>query len=246
MRLGLNKASKRDYIPYLDKHHAGLSRKIKLDANMIRKALQSNYSLAKSFYGVARPPVESKPEYAKTKLPECPKRKKRAARPKKCMKAKKRKACSKPKRKHICKCHPRKRIKCRKKKRPAVRTIHFVEKIFKGVTVGDHFMFLPSQNTSLSTNIMYMIQNRSDDAVLEIQVEVSPDDKNYFVDTKGIKINPKQNYVTTPLRFAKFTRVGFRTLEPGTTASVDVNYQTQTQLLQKRKGSCKKKARSRS
>ncbi|WP_374992191.1 DUF6385 domain-containing protein [Paenibacillus sp. LHD-38] len=107
-------------------------------------------------------------------------------------------------------------------------------------------MFLPSQNTSLSTNIMYMIQNHSDNATLEIQVEVSPDNKNYFVDTKGIKIKPKQNYVTTPLRFAKFTRVGFRTLEPGTTASVNVNYQTQTQLRKKKKRRCRKKARSRS
>lgn len=210
------------YIPFTGKNYTRFTKKLTLNSNIIRKTLQSNHSLADSFNGVVSSLSEENND-DKTNAVTI--------------------ACSPPRKREHSKCRKRKFKNCHKKKpikKIRVTTLNFIEKSFKGLTAGNEFLYLPAQNTSLSTNTMYMIRNRSYDATLEIQVEVSPNEKNYFVDTTGIKIKPKSNYVTTPLRFAKFTRVSFKTVEQGTTARVDVYFQTQTQLGKTQRKNCKK------
>lgn len=141
------------------------------------------------------------------------------------------------------------RICSRKKRYPGVKArgayrcasaIKFEEQLFPRVAVSNLFLPLPSQNTSLSQSNMYMIKNRSGDATVEANIEISPDDADYYMDTAGIVIKPQQNYVVIPLRFAKFTRVSLRTAEEGKTAVADVVYQTQNQLTAARCG-CKRR-----
>jgi hypothetical protein len=234
------------YIPFTNKGKTRFMKKIRVDTMMIRNTLRTNHSLARSFNGsVIHLSEESKHVETKVKtsisksVTKCPiKRKKHGS-------TKKKLHCPPRKRKH-CKKHTKhkhrkkKSTKCHKIKAIPVKTLEFIEQSFKGLTVGNEFHYLPPQDTSLSTNIMYMIQNLSQDATLDIQVEVSPDEINYYLDTSGIKIKPNSNYVTTPTRFAKFTRVSFKTIEKDKQAQVDVYYQTQTQPKISQHKNCEK------
>lgn len=239
----------KEYIPFTNKSKTRFTKKLRVDSMMILNKLRSNLSLAESFKGVSVPLSEDRnlvkktaAAYANSNPPakNCPvKQKKRCS-------AKKRKAHRPSRKRKHCDHDKNKRCTkkfktCHKKKVIQVRTLEFIEENFEGLTVGNEFLYLPPQDTSLSTNIMYMIQNQSHDATLEFQVEVSPNKEYYYVDTTGITIKPRSNYVGTPLRFAKFTRVGIKTVEQGTSANVDVYYQTQTQLTKTKRISCKKK-----
>ncbi|WP_410511004.1 DUF6385 domain-containing protein [Paenibacillus sp. BR2-3] len=234
------------YIPFTNKGKPQFTKKLRVDTMTIRNTLRSNLSLARSFYGVVVPLSDHR-KLAETKVAvsisksaiKCP------VKPTKHCATKKRVLCPPKKRKHRRKHTLNKHIKKKlmiyhKIKAIQVRTLEFIEQSFKGLTADNEFLYLPPQDTSLSTNIMYMIQNLSHDATLEIQVEVSPDEINYYLDTSGIKIKPNSNYVTTPSRFAKFTRVSFRTLEKDLQANVDVYYQTQTQPQITQQKNCKK------
>lgn len=105
----------------------------------------------------------------------------------------------------------------------------FTEKKFEGLTAGNTFQSAPAQDTSLKTNVMYMIVNRSADTAVEARILISPNNTEFFVDTLPVRIAAGNNRVLIPLRFAKFTRVSFRALEPGKTAKIDLFFQAQSQ-----------------
>ncbi len=214
------------YIPFTNENNGLPSNKLKLDSVSIRKAFKSNPSLTKSFCGVQKLPKEQ--EYNNNKKPNAGKTNK--CRP--CQKRKTHKAHEKRKR---CKPSGRKHKRCRKPRVLKVQDFVFFEKVFKGILSDNQFQQIPEQNTAYSTNIMYMVVNQSHDATVEAQIEISPDGKEFFVDTAQIFIEPESNYVVIPLRFAKFTRVSYRTIEEGKTAVVDIFYQTQTGIARRKK-----------
>ncbi|MFC4767281.1 DUF6385 domain-containing protein [Effusibacillus consociatus] len=109
----------------------------------------------------------------------------------------------------------------------------FTELKFKGLIAGDEFQSIPSQNTSLKTTVTYMVANRSKNTKIEAQIEISPNNSDFFLDTFPITIEPGKNHVFVPLRFSKFTRVSFRSIEKGNTAKIDIFFQAQEQSSKK-------------
>lgn len=136
--------------------------------------------------------------------------------------------CSSKRKKHKY----RKKTSCKRKAKKSVRPIRvaavcFVETQYKNLLAANEFHSAPVQNTSLSQSNMYMISNRSSSATIEAQIEISPNNVDYSVDTATIIVKPMQNYTVIPLRFAKYTRISYRTIEQGEFAFIDLFYQSQ-------------------
>jgi hypothetical protein len=107
-----------------------------------------------------------------------------------------------------------------------ISPVQFTEVMFTGAVSTDEFRALPSQNVSLQTNLSYALVNRSANAIL-IHLEISPNDTDYTVDTEST-VEGFSMKVITPLRFLKFNRISFRSLEAGQSATLDVYYQAQS------------------
>ena len=107
-----------------------------------------------------------------------------------------------------------------------VSPVQFTEVVFTGAVSTDEIRALPSQNVSLQTNLSYALANRSANAIL-IHLEISPNDTDYTVDTEST-VEGFAMKVITPLRFLKFNRISFRSLEAGQSATLDVYYQAQS------------------
>lgn len=107
-----------------------------------------------------------------------------------------------------------------------VSPVQFTEAVFTGNVSTDAFQALPSQDASIQTDLSYAIVNRSANAVL-IQLEISPNDTDYTVDTESA-VDGLSMKALTPLRFLKFSRISFRSLEIGQSATFDVYYQAQS------------------
>ena len=107
-----------------------------------------------------------------------------------------------------------------------VSPVQFTEVVFTGAVSTDEFRALPSQNVSLQTNLSYALVNRSANAVF-IHLEISPNDTDYTVDTEST-VEGFSMKVITPLKFLKFNRISFRSLEAGQSATLDVYYQAQS------------------
>ncbi|MHB1681452.1 MAG: DUF6385 domain-containing protein [Bacilli bacterium] len=107
-----------------------------------------------------------------------------------------------------------------------VSPVQFTEVVFTDTVSTDEFRALPSQNVSLQTNLSYALVNRSANTIL-IHLEISPNDTDYIVDTEST-VERFSMKVITPLRFLKFNRISFRSLEAGQSATLDVYYQAQS------------------
>lgn len=107
-----------------------------------------------------------------------------------------------------------------------VSPVRFTEAVFPGVVSADAWRHLPSQEVSLQTTLSYAIINRSGCGV-DIHLEISPNDRQYTVDTR-VKLDANAMEVVTPLRFLKFCRISYRSQIVGESALFDVYYQAQS------------------
>lgn len=107
-----------------------------------------------------------------------------------------------------------------------VSPVVYTEKSFTNLQSEDQMQSLPSQDVSIQTNLSYAVVNHSA-APVSIYLQISPNDVDYITDSSTI-VSAFSTQALTPLRFLRYTKIFYQSVEAGEHATFDVYYQAQS------------------
>ncbi len=95
------------------------------------------------------------------------------------------------------------------------------------LTSDDTFTNSTSRNTSEYSVYSFAVYNTGNTNSIDAQLEVSPDDSMWSVDTGPVTINAGSMDVFFPASFLKYTRIAYQSTSTGNASSLDVYFQAQ-------------------
>jgi hypothetical protein len=96
------------------------------------------------------------------------------------------------------------------------------------VLTDDNFTPLESQDLSLLDEYSFAVYNRIEGNSVDIMVEISPNNIDWFTDISSQTIAAGSMDVFVPSRWLRYSRIQYKSTTPGQAATIDVYFQFQT------------------
>lgn len=108
--------------------------------------------------------------------------------------------------------------------------ISYEEIAMKNITTTNDFQFTDSFDVSKNMKTSIIIYNHSLVNPVIIQLQGSPDEKNYQYDLPEAIIEPKSFQILTPTRFIRYLRIAYRSTNLNKPANIDIFCQAQSYI----------------
>jgi hypothetical protein len=110
----------------------------------------------------------------------------------------------------------------------AVTSQGFDEVNYLAVLTDDDFTPLEAQDLSQLDVYSFAVYNRIESNTVDISVEISPNNIDWFTDISAQTIAPGSMDVFVPARWLRYSRIQYKSTTPGQAATIDVYFQYQT------------------